>query len=231
MSISKNVEKTLENLFGEKLPGRIDKIIFEAGFDTNCALLSINSSSIVEIEKYINENKNILVDTAYDSCLKNDTRFCFKPGHRALILSIPKKLEKNKEKKSLQKPEKINYQIETNVVNKHLDEHKLKDAIINKVVKFAQKCSFELTIDISAIFDFREESGKVKCSVQCPICLRKIKCEFKRYWIVSNLQKHLKNHFNVMNIDYVEVEENTPQPIAISYCSNQMNDLMDILED
>lgn len=198
-----SVSKKLEKAFGEKFPGNLDKIIEKSGYDCETVLLTINSNSINEIESYINANKEYLRGTAYEYCISTNSVFKLKPGHRALILSIPKKLSTKKKKCAptvLEGKENDNFDDERVCEN----EAQLKDAIVHKLVKFASDRNFNLNLNKSDIFDFRMENDKLKCDLQCPICHKRIKCEYKSYWLVSNFQKHLKVHFSrdVVIVDY-----------------------------
>lgn len=87
----------IEKKLREKLPANLEKIISSSGYECESALLTIDSTSIVEIENFINENKFFLKDTAYEYFLTNNLQFKLKPEHRALILSIPKVLSGSSE--------------------------------------------------------------------------------------------------------------------------------------
>lgn len=52
----------------------------------------MQNHSTKDIEAYTNENKEIVNETPYEYCIKEGSRFKFKPGHKAILLSLPKTL-------------------------------------------------------------------------------------------------------------------------------------------
>lgn len=224
---SENVFHKLRIASKENLPGNLEKILIASGYETESALLDIGKSSIQEIETYINENKHFLQNTAYEFCFRDNTVFKLKPGHKSNILSIPNLIRgKNKNKKQPNFENKENGNANENGIVEEKNENDLKVAIINKIVKFANDRSFLLTLDTSDIIDFEKIDNKFKCSVRCPVCSKQIRCEYKSYWIVSNLQKHLKNHFR---LDVETIIVNPPNGV-LSYADEHM-DLDNVLKD
>ena len=196
--MSSHVFAKLEAKSKEKIPGNLEKIISSAGYETEGALATIDGKAITEIENFINENKFFLKETAYEYCIENNSVFKFKPGHRSIILSIPKLLScntiKNKKSKNVVSVEE----------KENLSVEELTKSIITKVVKFAGDRNFLLNTDSLKVIDLREEDNKIKCNLQCPICHKQIRCQYIRYWIVSNFEAHLKLHFarDVVVVDY-----------------------------
>lgn len=217
--------RKVERILHDKLPTKIDQILFNAGFDSETALLALNHENIAEAERYINENKQILIGTSYASFCTENSVFKFKPGHKATILSIAKAL---KESKSTNKKKK-------KCESEPLDDEKLKQALITKVFNFANKQSFELLLETSDIIDFKREEDKIKSRIQCPYCPSLYKCEFTSYWNISNFEKHLKKHFaNGIELLEVPVEnetvaKNTDQILFIS--TDQTAELDEVLNN
>ena len=65
----------LKKRLKKKLPKDLLHIILEAGFDSELAIISINSDNIKEIEIYANENKQILEETIYSRIITSNTTF------------------------------------------------------------------------------------------------------------------------------------------------------------
>lgn len=110
---------------------------------------------------------------------------------------------------------------------------------MEKITKFAQKFSYDLIFGVELISEFSEN----KCRFECLVCSKTIKCEYTRYWLISNLEKHIKNHKIVVQTIEIESEnqvesiEQVPHlnsaPQVISYIGfpDQMNSLDDILNE
>lgn len=215
--------KKLKNIVGRKLPQGLENIIIESGFDSESTLATINPTTIKSIEEYVNENKDLLKGTTYESLIANNLEFKLKPGHKAIILSLPNQL-KEYEKKS-GKESKLNE-----------EEGKLKQSIVNKIDHFARKILTELNVSEELIHEFQRENENYKCLFECPICSTKIKCVYKTYWLVSNLECHMKKHFRVVDSDLLEqTESESNSTVAensmnvISYSVDQMDSLDKIL--
>lgn len=196
----------LKNIIGRSLPRGLDKIIVESGFDSELALTTIDHSSIKSIEDYVNDNRVILVDTVYEHSIENNLDFKLKPGHKAIILGLPKALQnyelKNKKKRA----------------TKNVDEENLKQFLLKKITNFATKCSFDLQFDLNLISEFCQVNEAHKCRFKCPVCPTKIRCEYKKYWLISNLEKHIKNHYR--NVELIEIESVESDPIVEAPSSN-----------
>lgn len=73
-----------------EIPDYIVNILRNSGFESLSALALLEANSIDEIEKFVNENRLLVVDTIYN----NKKEFKFLPGHRALLLNLPRNIEK-----------------------------------------------------------------------------------------------------------------------------------------
>lgn len=204
--IMPHVFEKLERALGEKLPGDLELILKNTGFDRESTLLGINSKNIDEIQNYLNENKFLLQNTVYEHCFSNDSVFTLKPGHRALLLSIPKVLSEEKPSKA-KKNHKNKENQATSRVEQEISEQDLVNAILRKVVKYADRKNFEINTDLLEVHDINRVGSKVQCKLQCPLCAKQIKCYFGTYWNISNFQDHFKKHFITVEtvlIDYTE---------------------------
>lgn len=223
-----SIYRQIERKLGEKLPSNLEKILIETGFDTKSAIKLINSDSIHSIEEYINSNTNLLKDTPYE----NTIPFKLKPGHKALILSLPVVISQEKVKIK-RKDDNKNYVINKksvgendnglsdirnssepvnigNIVpheqqhtNERTNEENLKKLLLKKIVNFGIKNSFDLVVEESNIFDFEKIGDKIKCKIQCLVCDAKYTCFYNTYWNVSNFEKHLKQHFD-KDVQFIE---------------------------
>lgn len=176
---------------GKKLPAFIVDVLKYSGFDTKIALANINSEDINAIEKFIDENSTKFVESFKNSVYENIKPFKFIPGHRALILNIPIVL---KEHEVLKKPKST---------RKELSENELKELLISKIQNYEQKYHYEFKLTIDDIKSFETVNGEYKCYVNCKFCAKSFLCTFKMHWMTSNLFKHLKTHFEEIEIQSV----------------------------
>lgn len=242
MSSNKVIAK-LKRVLNEDLSADLEEIIIGTAFDSEAAILGINRDIILEIESFVNENKYILANTSYRNCIVENRNFKLKPGHKSVLLSLPGKLRdfnKKKEsgKENVKKSKKPNNQLEENI-NFHNErvevteneEKSLKEKLLQKIQNFASKLSISniAKFDESCIQEYHRQIQKVKCKVQCPFCEISIGCEHSSYWRISNLERHLKKHINVV---YVENETATNlSSEIISFSVNQDSDLEAALSD
>lgn len=82
-------------------------------------------------------------------------------------------------------------------------EINLKTTLLKKINTFLSKEGFTVNLDISKdISDFDKSvtlrSCSFSCRVKCPYCDKRIKCKFENYWLVSNVEAHLKTHINIL---------------------------------
>lgn len=96
----------IESVLNESIPECVKTIMHENGFNSHLSLMSINSDAITNMEKYTNSylthaiaNLNCCVSDIYKSQVIKK-KFEFAPGHRLLIMNIPKRLEENCHKTS-----------------------------------------------------------------------------------------------------------------------------------
>lgn len=218
----------METISGDKFKDNLIGILTEAGYDTKSAIKSLNSSKISDIELYVNQNRDryreILKKTRYENC----EIFQFLPGHAALILTLPDYIaqfpsqttkksrpQKRRYSESEQKdhpPNKSNCQT-TETVNSSIKDHtdrfgdiaNIRQELIAKINKFAQKKQIDLELNDQHILNLRVENNSIKCSAQCPFCEKKVPCNYATHWVCGNFQMHIKSHITE---EQYEVDEN-----------------------
>lgn len=221
--------KTLERLAGEKFHDNLNEILSLAGFDSKTAIKSLSKpQNIVNIEKYINENRkkfeNILKGTKYEHLQP----FSFLPGHLALLSGLPDYLvdletKKRKGVKTTEKKLLITDDVETKtypgkidqtedelipetITDENLPDTKtIQQLFLAKIKTYSERKNILVEISDENILNFRQEGGEFKCVVQCSVCSKKISCKYLKNWIWPNLQSHLKSHlqstFELYEID------------------------------
>lgn len=234
--VSKNVVGTmrphpfynkLKLIAGQGLSHGLAKILIDTGFDCALAISSIDSKAIKSIEEYINKHKHLLTGTEYENLIANNLEFKLTPSHKSIVSSLPKLLEFYKEKNR------------KNLACARIDEEEeqnLKQTLVTKIKHFANKFSFDLNFSVESVCEFRQENGVFKCRFECPVCFTKIKCEYKRYWLVGNLEKHIKKHYrsveNTELLEPIEADSHEKKVEIISYMdSEETNALNCMLSD
>lgn len=215
---SEKLFRKIESAIGAKIPGFIKTILFQSGFDCDSALKQLNEEAVIEIEQFIETNKAKFVENLKDYDLTE--LFKFLPGHRRLILSLPKYIEikKTAVTKKINKP-KSNEKIidgtvkdvndSVNDVNNLSKEIRLKKELIRKINTYAKNKQLPFEIDDANIFNFRLESNQYKCKVKCPFCDKKLSCLYITFWSPSNLTKHInKIHVKVVSVEDLEKNSN-----------------------
>lgn len=69
-----------------EIPKILIQILNLVGYDNPIAIKGLNTETVLEIEKYVNENLN---DVLVNSIYSNMKEFSFLPGHKAILLSLP----------------------------------------------------------------------------------------------------------------------------------------------
>lgn len=207
--VKSKIFSKLESILKEKFPAGLDQIIESAGFDTETAIISLKAEDIKSIESFATANKSILKSTAYevsDADLNNeDVQIKLKPGHVNFILNLPKILQeqkenqKNKSKTRIRLDEHVNEKSNETVE----DADKLKEKLINKVINFYSKNSYQLICDANSISEFTTGNHKTTCRFSCAFCSKTLKCDYIKYWNISNFEAHLKVHFQKLIKDNI----------------------------
>lgn len=104
--------RKLENIIGESLPLCVQKILSVCGYDTFTSIQNITLQDIFEMQQFINDHfrettKNFTC--CHADFYKNQNKFKFLPGHKALIVALPKLIENQEQRcKLCMKKTKLN---------------------------------------------------------------------------------------------------------------------------
>lgn len=193
----------------------------ETAFDTEQALENLNSEDLINIENYIEESRDLLAGTIYE----NKTPFRFFPGHRALLLNIPKKIaEKKLEKKEKKsKSDGLNNTLDIGLIDDE-QKQKYKTELIAKLTNYCTKIGLYLNLETKDISNFVSHKDRIKCFVQCPHCTVKktFTCFKEKYWAYSTFSSHLKKHKQKI----VENSENTPHNNVTPSIRKELNEVL-----
>lgn len=181
-----------ENFVEPPVLNDINIILSSCGFDTALSIASIKEENIIEIENfftnYLNNKRDELKTLSEYETLDSTKDFSFKPGHRVLIIGLSKRFEtfiNSIGTKNLTKDE----------VRNNKSEKELKSEILKKIESFVQKQNFIVKLNITNdISDFKKKRDSYSCKVKCPYCAKCIVCTYRKYWLASNLEAHLKVH-------------------------------------
>lgn len=224
--MSSFIAKLKRALKDNSFPPDLQKILIDCGFDSESSIYGINSDVIKDTEAFLSEHKEILHNTSYETILRNEnSKFKFKPGHKSVLLLLPKSL---RDYNNSTKKKRTNKKEEDPEEDLSLDEQ-LKESLINKLVKFTAPRHFDVILDKSLIQDYRLESNQTKCRIRCPICQTPITCFHTTYWHASNFEKHIKKHFQIFegpaNSTVIEVEQ-VEQFEVITHNNNELNEVL-----
>lgn len=168
------------------MPIDIKHILNETGYDNEVSLSDISEKNIEEIEIYVNKNRQLLENTIY----KNIVPFEFRPGHRSLILNLPKNVQGYIESK---KTNKINKKV-VKEVQTQKNEAELKTELLKKLMNYAKTRKYEIQINSESITQFIKAEDTARCRVKCVFCSLSIVCTYKSFWAISNYETHFRNH-------------------------------------
>lgn len=93
LQAQKSLSIVLREILESDVPDFLLNILLETGFDTQASLELLTNESIKEIEEYVNQNRNLTINTIYEQ----KEQFKLLPGHRALMLSFPRRIQLFKE--------------------------------------------------------------------------------------------------------------------------------------
>lgn len=186
----------IERNLKSKFPKELKAILNITGFDSELSLKQIDEKAIKSIEQFVNENiasNNLEVLSALKgSTYENKSLpFHFLLGHKLLILSIPTKvdlIEGNKTKRR----NRLDDDSEESEIRSP-EEH--KKLLLLKLKKYAENHALNFEFNESNITKIQQLNKKTKCVLKCCFCERKIPCTFVNYWEISNLIKHIRDHF------------------------------------
>lgn len=167
----------LKKILGRALPNGLGNILLESGFDSECALSTIDLVAIKSIEEYVNNNKHLLEGTVYEN---QNVDFKFKPGHRLILLGLPKALAEYEAKKP--KNDKKNAE----KIDEEEEEKRLKESLVKKLNNFVGKFQFDLNFSFDLISEFRRD-------------LAQYRVEFFHSILFLNFQKNCVMPFSLKN--------------------------------
>lgn len=200
----------MESFFGKKFPNCIKAILTKSGYDNIYAVEAINEENILKIEQFLSENKHLLKNTVYDKNSDKSAPFKFLPGHRAIILELPNKIEEFNKKADKTPSDTPPSQI-SDVSPEHVDQ--LKELLIGKFINYSKNIEFEQKLDKENLTEFKQIGAKFQCRVKCPICPKDFLCNYKTYWAISNIQAHIKKH-RFANLEQNSLENSDPKSIS-----------------
>lgn len=127
----------LEKFAKEKFPPCIKLILISSGYDKLNSLRQIDAGKVGEIETFVNENKDLIKNL--ECCFKDQYQklavFKFLPGHKALVLGIPKQIEQMKSMVRKKSTKKLS--------SKSLSDADLKQKLISNLLKYTGKLNYQ----------------------------------------------------------------------------------------
>lgn len=210
----KKIWTQFEEYIGSAVPNDIKVILNESGFDNLLSLVSLKEENIIQIENYLSNNKQIFQYLKEYKDTDSTEVFRLKPGHRALIVGLPNRVEKYLQHV---KDSKKDSKSQTNVrrkVQKDKTDDELKHELTKKVSTFLKNSQFDISFDIQKdVSEFTKEENLYRCRVKCPFCEKQIVCSYVTHWAVSNLESHLKNHISSISLlSNINSPANTSSP-------------------
>lgn len=152
--------------------------------------------------------------------------FKFLPGHKTLILSLPKHWKKEKKQKK-NKSTEVQCASAENL-------HVLKVALIQKITNYSKKNNFEIECAISDIVELKFDQTQYKCQIRCPFCDDTVSCMYTSYWIISNLVRHIKKRHTVIEeVAFIEEThtENVRSDPIVRLAPERHQELMNYLNE
>lgn len=178
--MNSNLFSKLEKSTNDKFPKCVKTILQAAGFNTINSLRSIDEETVKDIEKYIDENRDVLKNI--DCCGKNQylktSKFVFLPGHKAFLINISKKIDEINNINN--KCEKSNTKSSKNPLSQPepKSEDILKAQLISNLVKYLIKIDPDTPENIITEcnileFDQKQNSLEPRCKFANVVCVGK----------------------------------------------------------
>lgn len=204
-----------------------------AGYDNAISLGNFDESDVLIVQD--NADKNLKELTKKYQAYNSMQQFEFLPGHKKLLLSLPKKIEEYLKEKAKENLKRDNAKVADSsaepVFNGLSDLNgDQKSAVIEKLLSKINKSvlGFELTGQftekdiVSEIVSYKHSTSKklaYRCTVKCIFCEKIFPCTLNGYWQISNFEKHIKSHkqtpeqtSNVRNSIPEKSSNTQPQP-------------------
>lgn len=180
----------LEELNNESFPNCIKSLLTHAGYSSMMSLETFDEMKIKRAEDFLNKNKQFMgeLDCCHSQYYKELEVFEFIPGHKSIILELPKQIKELRKFK----------QTKTTALGEQL-----KKNLIEKMMEYLQENSpkgneyVEGTISEANIQDFHPHTkgnAKWKCFFSCPFCPKKYSVLYTKTWEASNATRHLNKH-------------------------------------
>lgn len=195
-SVWKKIEKSHKQWSKEKFPPCIKTILANAGYNTFISSSAIDEAKIKEIERHIQLNKHHLneLNCCYSEEYKGFEVFQFLPGHKTILMDLPKRIKTLKGKKTF-------------------SDNEIQDKLIASLMLAARKVdsSFqEGIITKKNILNFeripKDDDFIFKCRFSCPFCEKMYSAKYGNSWMNSNITKHVKGHIQ-QNRDEEQAED------------------------
>lgn len=207
-----------EAFVGHKFPKILKDILNINGLDNELAFEFIDSNAIDNLEKVVNENKEILKKSSYEKTIELPSKFSF--GHRLLLLNLSKKYKEfseDKKNKIFARKQRLIELNESEYHSNNTPEHLIR-LLIDKLNKYSDKFNLGYKITADQVKKFNQKECDALCVVKCPYCEIKIPCSFASHWRISNFNNHVKTH---LPFETIEVPvENTVASLAASTVPN-----------
>lgn len=234
-----------EKFVRNSIPDYIVKVLIETGFDNAISISELNNDDIKIIEEFVETNLKHIVEKSGIYDLKE--KFVFLPGHRKLILSLPKRLEEfennKKKRKGKSETEQENVTTEEIELLTESEINDLKDKLLSKLTKSAKNyglkefteeevhSSIDVYINHSLVPKNKtHQKPSYKCLIKCIECEKEIPCTWNGYWQIGNLDKHLKNHMKNTVAQDAENQNNSSENHNKNSNEKELNQVLEIQE-
>lgn len=197
--MSSQIFSKLEKLNDEKFPSCVKTILIQSGFNTFASLRQIDEKVLNEIESFVTANRSIInnIDCCGKDQYKNNENFRFLPGHKAIVLNLPKYVTEFEQKNPNKKKSKsIEVAPEAALT---ISDEDMKKQLLSNLEKYFRKLNYDLPGNIMTdrniiMFERQQNDTDVKCKYSCPFCVKIIPVNFKKYWRSANITSHFKQH-------------------------------------
>lgn len=194
-----------ESFLKKSFPEYIIKILYATGYDNEIAISALCNEDIKIIEEFVDSNLKHLIENL--DIYNSSEKFIFLPGHKKLVLSLPKQLKEfeNNKKEKVEKSEteqlavtdeEIELLSETEIVD-------LKKKLLSKLTTSAENIGLQKFTEnefLSSVDAYvshslvKNKKPTYKCLIKCIKCEKRIPCTWNGYWQIGNFEKHLKIH-------------------------------------
>lgn len=183
----------LEKFAGNKYPIFIKNILEACGYDHESTLNLLNENSIKQIEREVDERKNLVKGTVYEN---KDGPFHFLIGHKELILSIPntlKKLSAQKKSKNLEKKKGLGKKLDVEIDSEAVASDRANQ-VIERINKYFKSKKLNCVVNGEHIKLITLAENCAKCVIKCVFCDSEVTCTFDKHWNIANYTAHIRKH-------------------------------------